>query len=119
MSELGDFLTSVLTLTVIAGGVWAVWLVIRRERLRRQEGEDDGEVCWNCGYDTRYCRDRCSECGERIPPRPGDYFPLRDEWPAAPIAERLPRGDEIPVVIRQTNVGAEATLIHDQFTARG
>jgi hypothetical protein len=116
---IGDYLGVALLLAILAVGIFGIFLVFRSEHQRRHESEDDGEPCLNCGYDTRYCRDVCSECGGRLPPRAGDYFPLRDEWPAAPIDVRPPRGDELPVVIHRTSIRAEATLIHEQFTARG
>jgi len=119
MTDLGQFLAEVLTLALIAGGTWLIWFVFRRERFQRSIEEEGEERCGNCGYDVRYSRFRCPECGEPIPPRPGDYFPLRDDWSASPIEVRRPRGDELPVVVHHTSVAAEATLIMEQFTARG
>jgi hypothetical protein len=51
--------------------------------------------------------------------RSGDYFPLRDDWPATPILPRKPEADETPAMVHYTNIPAEAILMRDQLIARG
>jgi rRNA maturation endonuclease Nob1 len=43
--------------------VWTVRVVhiVRRDRRRFREGR-----CMRCGYDVRFCSDKCPECGEPI-----------------------------------------------------
>ncbi len=96
-------------------GVVGIWLFVAS--LLRSEIKS--YQCKNCGYDLRYTKDRCPDCGKAIHLRVGDYFPLRDEWPATPITPRKPEPSETPVVIRSTGNAAEAKLIEEQLNARG
>jgi hypothetical protein len=43
--------------------IWTIWVVhiVRRDRRRFREGR-----CMRCGYDVRFCNDKCPECGEPI-----------------------------------------------------
>lgn len=48
-------------LTLVAGVIYISWFlwVIRRDGARHKQGR-----CMHCGYDLRYSKDRCPECGE-------------------------------------------------------
>jgi hypothetical protein len=113
---MGGFGYCIFWLAITAIGIWLFYTSVQRDRIRRQAG---GRPCQKCGYDLRYSKERCPECGEPIARRSSDYFPLRDEWPLSPISPRTPSPAESPVVIRSTTIAAEAQLILEQFNARG
>jgi predicted amidophosphoribosyltransferase len=103
-------------LLAVGAIVLVLWLTWGRdgEANRREENR-----CLNCGYDLRFSQIRCPECGTAIQVRSGDVFPLRDNWPATPIDQRLPAVDEMPMAIRYTSIPSEAMLMRDQLNARG
>jgi hypothetical protein len=101
---------------ITAFSLWLLWINWRRDKFANEIVKG---CCHNCGYDLRYSKKRCPECGVAIPRRSSDHFPLRDDWPATPITPRTPSPQETPVVIRSTVISAEAQLICDQLNARG
>jgi hypothetical protein len=113
MQSLGQFITCA---AIIAFSLWLFWINWRRDKIA---SEIDNGCCHNCGYDLRYSKKRCPECGVPILRRSGDHFPLRDDWPATPIKPRMPSPQETPIVVRSTSIRDEARLIQEQLNARG
>jgi len=56
-------LTTTGILTLIGGIIWTIWIIrtFRRDLQRHRQGR-----CMSCGYDLRFCKERCSECGAPI-----------------------------------------------------
>jgi hypothetical protein len=99
-----------LLLVLLVAGIVLIW-----QRLPSEEGEN---CCEHCGYDLRASTGRCPECGMPFT-RPGDFIPLRDEWPADRVTPRTPRSDESPVVVHETPRELEARRLAEQLEFRG
>lgn len=111
------------TLAISGALVTAVAMLVKAwlSRDQRPRVPEGAVPCPTCGYDIRASPERCSECGALIPRfrRPLDPRKLRDDWPLTPIEPRKPAAHEMLVRIWDAPHAMAATLLVEQFRARG
>jgi predicted RNA-binding Zn-ribbon protein involved in translation (DUF1610 family) len=96
---------------------WLMWQTIRR---RHQTSDDElPPRCPDCGYDLRATPHRCPECGRIVVDRSRYLHSLANDWPANPIAPRLPDPGEPLALLLSTADPMEADLLRQQLCARG
>lgn len=110
-------LTEVIILTVAA--VTPIAVIFRALRIRRASKAENIGHCSSCGYDLRASKRSCPECGTPIESSRPRHLPLRDDWPATLIVPRAPEAGETPVVVYKSKNALEASLLQEQFQARG
>ncbi len=123
-----NLLVLVVFLLVPATFVYFVWMIYSWRR--RQAGLPESH-CEKCGYDLRASFGRCPECGTPVPDSPEeesdriarqhilDPRRLREEWPASPLAPRIPSESEGVWTVYSTRHSTEADLLKQQIEARG